>query len=99
MRRDPLGIDEWSQERRGAAGGRPLHIQAPPAAVLPVVDFQPMRSSPELHGPAHRVHAHRWTAFQDGLAVHSKDDTVVGSRIKSTRSARGENHTPSQRTR
>ena len=71
-----------AQERRGAAGGRPLHIQAPRAAVLPVVDFQPMRSRRELHGPGHRVHAHCWTAFQDGVAVHSKDDAVVGSCIE-----------------
>ena len=53
-----------------------------------------MRSSPELHGPAHRVHAHRWTAFQDGFAVHSKDDAVVGSRIKvNTFGSRREPHT------
>ena len=41
-----------------------------------------MRSCRELHGPGHRVHAHRWTAFQDGVAVHSKDDAVVGSCMK-----------------
>ena len=41
-----------------------------------------MRSRPELHGPGHRVHAHRWIAFQDGVAVHSNDDAVVGSCIE-----------------
>ena len=59
-----------------------MHIQAPPAAVLPVLDFQPMRSRPELHGLGHRVHAQRWIAFQDGFAVHSNDDAVVGSCMK-----------------
>ena len=41
-----------------------------------------MRSRPELHGPGHGVHAHRRIAFQDGFAVHSKDDAVVGSCMK-----------------
>ena len=59
-----------------------MQIQAPRAAVLPVVDFQPMRSRRELHGPGHRVHAHRWIAFQDSFAVHSEDDAVVGSCMK-----------------
>ena len=41
-----------------------------------------MRSCRELHGPGHRVHAHRWIAFQDSLAVHAEDDAVVGACIK-----------------
>ena len=41
-----------------------------------------MRSRRELHGSGHRVHAQRWTAFQDGVAIHSKDDAVVGSCIE-----------------
>ena len=59
-----------------------MHIQAPRAAVLPVVDFQLMRSRRELHGPGHGAHAHCRIAFQDGFAVHSKDDAVVGSCMK-----------------
>ena len=41
-----------------------------------------MRSRRELYGPGHRVHAHRWIAFQDSLAVHAEDDAVVGSCMK-----------------
>ena len=41
-----------------------------------------MRSRRELHGLGDRVHAHRRVAFQDGFAVHSNDDAVVGSCMK-----------------
>ena len=57
-----------------------------------------MRSRLELDGLGDRVHAHRRVAFQDGLAVHPKDDAVVGSCIESqhVRLAARTTHPPSE---
>ena len=50
--------------------------------MLPVVDFQSMRSGREVNRAHRCVHTDRWTTFQDGLAVYAEDDAVVCFRVK-----------------
>ena len=69
-----------------------FRLRAPPSCQCSISSrCAPVR---EFHGSGHRVHAHRWIAFQDGVAVHSEDDADVGSCIKvNTFGARREPHT------
>ena len=47
-----------------------------------MLDFQSVRTRFELHRARFRVHADRGMAFQDGLAVHAKNDAVVRAGVE-----------------
>ena len=69
-------------DRRIAARRSPFQVEAGSAAVLPVVDLQPVGARVELHRAHGRGHADLGVPFDHDLAVQAHYDAVVGGGVK-----------------